>query len=170
MVRPVGSAVLHCFLQFLGRPECDLLAGLDLDGLAGRWVPSDPCRPLPHLKGYRDRSDGFCHPFSDGGWSALPNRPALLQPASSRCHGCRPTRRKVLECDGRLDGSLRWGGLRRSGFLGRSDWHEFPRCVGVKSTGYGRPDLKAARYRHGSVARQQSMERNHDRREGNRTG
>ena len=31
---------LHRFLEFLGRPERDLLARLDLDGFAGRRVPS----------------------------------------------------------------------------------------------------------------------------------
>ena len=41
---------LHRLLQFLGRLERDLLAGLDLDGGASRGVPSHPGRPLPHLE------------------------------------------------------------------------------------------------------------------------
>ena len=41
---------LHRLLQFLGNPEGDLLARLDLDRLAGRRVPSHPGRPLPHLE------------------------------------------------------------------------------------------------------------------------
>ena len=41
-------SLLHRLLQFLGRPERDLLAGLDLDGLASRRIPSHTCRPLPH--------------------------------------------------------------------------------------------------------------------------
>ena len=41
---------LHGLLQFLGNPEGDLLARLDLDRLAGRRVPSHPGRTLPHLE------------------------------------------------------------------------------------------------------------------------
>ena len=37
-------------LQFLGRPERDLLAGLDLDGLSGRGIPAHPRGALPHLE------------------------------------------------------------------------------------------------------------------------
>jgi hypothetical protein len=36
--------------EFLGWPERDLLAGLDLDCLASRWVPSHPDSPLTHLR------------------------------------------------------------------------------------------------------------------------
>jgi hypothetical protein len=38
------------FFQFLRWPEGDRLAGLDLYGLTGRWVPSHPGRPFPHLE------------------------------------------------------------------------------------------------------------------------
>jgi hypothetical protein len=34
-----ASLDLHRLFQFLGNPECDLLARLDLDGLAGRRIP-----------------------------------------------------------------------------------------------------------------------------------
>ena len=41
---------LHRLLQFLGRPEGNLLACLDLDGLARRRVATHSGRPLAHLE------------------------------------------------------------------------------------------------------------------------
>ena len=111
MVWSLGSAVLHRLFQFPGGPEGDLLAGLDLDGLAGRRVPSHPCRPLPHLKDAETGQTDFV---------------ALLQMAGGQRHhvaehclglllrdvmavGQRGG--EVLEGNGRLRGRLRWGGF-----------------------------------------------------------
>src|SRR6202162_2979907 len=41
---------LDSFLQFLGNPEGDLLARLDLDGLARRWIASHPGGTFSHLE------------------------------------------------------------------------------------------------------------------------
>jgi hypothetical protein len=38
------------FLEVLGRPESNLLAGLHLDGFAGCRVATHPCRALAHLQ------------------------------------------------------------------------------------------------------------------------
>ena len=54
---------LHCFLQFLGRLECDLLAGLDLDGLTCRGVPTHPSGPLPHLEDAETGQTDFVAPL-----------------------------------------------------------------------------------------------------------
>jgi hypothetical protein len=67
MVWPFGSAVLHRLFQFLGRSERDLLAGLDLDGLAGRRVPSHPGRPLPHLEDTETGQTDFVAPLQMAG-------------------------------------------------------------------------------------------------------
>ena len=54
---------LHRLFQFPGRPERDLLAGLDLDGLAGRRVPSHPGGPLPHLEDAETGQTDFVAPL-----------------------------------------------------------------------------------------------------------
>ena len=41
---------LHAFFQLLGGSECDLLAGLDLDRLAGSWVPPHSGWQRSHLQ------------------------------------------------------------------------------------------------------------------------
>ena len=38
------------FLEFLGSAKSNLLAGLDLDGLAGRWVASHAGGAMPDLQ------------------------------------------------------------------------------------------------------------------------
>ena len=41
---------LHGLFEFLRWPEGNLLAGFDLNSLAGRRVPTHPGRPFPDLK------------------------------------------------------------------------------------------------------------------------
>ena len=102
---------LHRLFQFPGGPERDLLAGLDLDGLAGRRIPSHPGRPLPHLEdaetGQTDfvallqMAGGQRHQIAEHGLSLLLRD---LMAVGQRGG-------EVLECDGRLDGRLRLGQL-----------------------------------------------------------
>ena len=75
---------LYRFLQFLGRPERDLLAGLDLDGLTGRRVPSHPGRPLPHLEDAEAGQTDFV---------------ALLQMAGGQRHQIAQHGLSLLLCD-----------------------------------------------------------------------
>ena len=44
-----GLIDLHRFLEFLGNPEGDLLARLDLDGFASRRIPSHSGGTLPRM-------------------------------------------------------------------------------------------------------------------------
>ena len=101
-----ASSDLHRLFQFLGRPECDLLAGLDLDGLAGRRVPSHPCRPLPHLEDAETGQTDFVAPLQMAGGQRhqIAQHGLSLLLRDVMAVGQRGG--EVLECDGRLDGSL----------------------------------------------------------------
>ena len=46
----IGVRESDRFLEFLGGPEGDLLAGLDLDGLARRRIAPHACRTLADLQ------------------------------------------------------------------------------------------------------------------------
>jgi hypothetical protein len=54
---------LHRFLQFLGDPEGNLLARLDLDSLTGRRVPTHPGCTLPHLEDAEAGQTDFVAPL-----------------------------------------------------------------------------------------------------------
>ena len=107
---------LNGLFQFPGGPERDLLARLDLDGLAGRRIPSHPGRPLPHLEDAETGQTDFVAPLQMAGGQ----RHQIAQHGLSLllCDLVAVGQRggEVLECDGRLDGRFGWGGfLRRLG-------------------------------------------------------
>jgi hypothetical protein len=103
--------LLYGFFQFLGRPKGNLLARLDLDCLASRRVSSHPCCTLPHLEDAETGQTNFVtllqmargqrHQIAQHGLSLLLRD--LM--AVGQFGG------EVLQCDRRLCGSLRWGGL-----------------------------------------------------------
>ena len=100
---------LHRAFQFPGRPERNLFARLDLDGLSGRRVPSHPCCTLPHLEDAEAGQTDFVAPLQMTGGQ----RHQIAK------HGLRLLLRdlvavgqrggEVLECDSRLDGRFGWG-------------------------------------------------------------
>ena len=113
----LSACALNGLFQFLGRPERNLLAGLDLDGLASRRVPSHPGGPLPHLEdaetGQTDfgallqMAGGQRHQIAEHGLSLfLRDLMAVCQRGG-----------EVLECDRRLCGSFRWGGFLCAAFF-----------------------------------------------------
>jgi hypothetical protein len=58
---------LHGLLQFLRRPERNLLAGLDLDRLTGRWIPTHPRRSRPDLEDTQASQPDFVTPLEMAG-------------------------------------------------------------------------------------------------------
>src|ERR1700733_3918527 len=115
---------LHRLFQFLGRPERDLLAGLDLDGFAGRRVPTHPGGTLPDLEDAQAVQANFVtflqvlrgerHQIAQHGLSLLLREVMAIGQLGG----------EVLQRDCGLRRSFRWGGLlgSRCGFLGW--WHD----------------------------------------------
>ena len=109
---------LYRFFQFLRRPERDLLAGFDLDGLAGRRVATHPGRPLPHLKDAETGQPDFVTLFQMAGGQRYQIAQHCFSLLLRDVMAVGQRGGEVLECDGRLDGRFGWGGfLRRLGDL-----------------------------------------------------
>src|SRR3984957_5576136 len=112
-----GTQTLHSLFQFLRRPEGDLLAGLDLDRLTGRRVPTHSCRALPHLEDAQTGQTDFVallevlrgerHQVAQHGLSLL------LREVMAVCQ----LGGQMLQRDGSLRGSIHWGCLRWNGGL-----------------------------------------------------
>src|SRR5580658_1725618 len=96
---------LHGLFQFLCWPEADLLAGLDLDRLTGRRVPSHPSGSWPYLEDAKASQADFvallevlggeCNEIAQHGLSLLLRKTMALGQIGG----------EVLECDGGLSGS-----------------------------------------------------------------